>query len=70
MRSQHQRMVGRDLWKLYNPNPCSEQGRLEQVGQSCVQAAFEYLQGWTLHGLSGKPVPVSNRSHSKKDFYI
>jgi len=62
--------VGRSLWKLSDPKPCSEQGQLEQVAQSRVQAAFQYLQGWRPHGLSGKPVPVSNHSHSKKDFCI
>ena len=30
--------------------------------------AFEYLQGVTLHSLSGQPVPVLGHSHTEKVF--
>ena len=43
-------------------------GHLEPVAQDHVQTAFGYLQGWTLHNLSGHPVPVLGCPHSEKVF--
>jgi len=50
--------VGRDLWRSSGPTPLIKQGHLEPVVQDHVQTGFEYLQGWRLHSLSGKPVLV------------
>jgi len=44
------------------------QGQLQLVAQGCVHLCSEYLQGWTLHNLSGKLVPVFDDPHSKKVF--
>jgi len=49
-------------------NSLLKQGYLEPVAQGCVQTAFEYLQGWRLHNLSGQPVPVLGHPDSKKVF--
>jgi len=37
--------------------PCNERGHLQlhQVAQSPVQSDLEYLQGWSIHHLSGQP---------------
>ena len=49
-------------------HPWLEQGHLEQFAQDHVQKAFEYLQGWRLHNLSGQPMLVLGHPHSKKVF--
>ena len=48
--------------------PCHEQGHLplDQVAQSPVQPDLECSQGWGIHHLSGKPLPVSHHSCRKK----
>lgn len=50
----------------------SKQGQLEQVTQVCVQSGFEYihLQGWSLHHLSGQPLPVFDHSQNKKSCFL
>lgn len=50
----------------------SKQGQLEQVTQVCVQSGFEYihLQGWSLHHLSGQPLPVFDHSQNKKVVFL
>jgi len=48
--------------------PLLKQGHLDPVAQVCVQMAFEHLQGWRLHNLSGRPVPVLGHPHSEKVF--
>ena len=50
--------VRKDLWGSSSPTPLPKQGRLEQVAQDRLQAAFEYLQRRRLHNPSGKSVPV------------
>ncbi|KAK4830739.1 hypothetical protein QYF61_013189 [Mycteria americana] len=50
--------VGRDLWSSSAPNLLLKQGYLRPAAHHHVQTAFEYLQGWRLHNLSGKPVPM------------
>ena len=60
--------AGRDLWRSSGPTPLLKQGHLGQVASDHVQIAFEYLQGWRLHNLSGQPVPVLGHPHSKKVF--
>ena len=60
--------TGGDLWRSSGPTPVLKQGHLEQVAQDCIQMAFQYLQGWRLHNLSGQPVPVLGHSPSKKVF--
>jgi len=45
-----------------------KQGYLELVVQVNVRTAFKYLQRWRLNTLSGQPVPVLRRPHSKKVF--
>jgi len=37
---------------------CLKQGQIAQAFQACVQLGFNYLQGWTVHRLSGHLVPV------------
>ena len=59
--------VGKDLWKSH-PTLLLKQGHLDQAAQDCVSTAFEYLQGWKLHNLSGQPVSVLSHPHSKKVF--
>lgn len=46
--SQKHRMVavGRDLQMSFGPTLLLKQDHLEPAAQDCVQAAFEYLQGW------------------------
>ena len=67
--SQNHKMVfGRELWRSPGLNPLLKQGHLELVAQDHVQTVFEYLQGWRLHNLSGKPVPVLSHSQSEKVF--
>lgn len=43
---------------------------LQQVAQDHVQRAFEYLQGGSLHNLSGQPAPVCNHPHINKHFLM
>jgi len=50
--------VGRGLWRPSGLTTLLKQGHLELVAQDHVHTAFEYLQGWRLHRLSGQPVPV------------
>jgi len=68
--SQNRRLaeVGRDFWRLSGPTTLLKQGHPEQVAQDRIQAAFEYLQGWRLHHLSGHPVPGLSHHHSVKVF--
>lgn len=44
---------GRDLWGSCWPH-LLKQPHLELLAQVCVQMAFEHLQGWRLHNLSGQ----------------
>jgi len=60
--------VGKDLWRSSSPTPQLKQGPLEPFAQDYVQSAFELLQGWRLHSLSGQLVPVLDHPHSKKMF--
>ena len=55
--SQNHRMVevGRDIWMSSSPTLLLKQGHLGQVTQDHARSAFEYLQGWRLHNLSGQP---------------
>lgn len=45
-------VVGKGLWGLCNPPPCSKQYQLELVAEGLVQSGFEYLRGCRLHKLS------------------
>jgi len=54
--------VGGDLWRSYSPIPLLKQGHLELVAQDHVQVAFDCLQEWRLHNLSGQPVAVFTHS--------
>ncbi|KAK4825368.1 hypothetical protein QYF61_027121 [Mycteria americana] len=49
-------------------SPCNEQGhlQLDQVAQSPIQPDLDCLQGWGIHHLSGKPVPVFHHPHLLK----
>jgi len=60
--------VGRDIWGLSCPTSLLKKGHLKPVAQDHVQMAFEYLQGWRLHNISGQPVPVLGHPHSEKVF--
>ena len=60
--------VGRDLWRSSAPTTLLKQGHLQLVAQDHVQTAFEYLQGWRIHNLSGQPVPVLSHPHGAKVF--
>ena len=42
-----------------------KQGHSEPLAQDRAQTAFEYLQGWRLHNLSGQPVPGLGHRHSE-----
>lgn len=55
--------VGKDL-EIISSIPSAQAGSVEQVAQHYVQLGFEYLQGWSLHSLSGHLVPVSDHPHS------
>lgn len=59
---------GGHLWRLPNPSPCSEQGHLQWVAQDSFQVGFGYVQGWRVHSLPGKLVPVPDHSPSRKGF--
>ena len=60
--------LGRDLWRSSSATLPLKQGHLQPVVQDHVQRAFNYLQGWRLHNLSGHPVPVLGHLHSEKGF--
>jgi len=60
--------IGKDLWTLSGPTTMLKQGHLEPTAQDCIQAAFQYLQGWRLHKLSGQLMPVLGHSHNKEVF--
>ena len=57
-----------DLWRSCSPKPLLKQGHPEPVAQDRVQTAFEYIQGWRLHNLSGQPVPVLCHPQSEAVF--
>lgn len=59
--------VGRDLWRSATPALPLKLGQLEQTAQKPLQSGFEYLQGWSFHRLSGKPVWVFGCPHSEKN---
>ena len=48
--------------------PCHRQGHqppdplLDQAVQGSIQPGLEHLQGWSIHSLSGQPVPASHHS--------
>lgn len=54
--------VGRDLWRLSDPNFLLKQDHLQLVAQDQDHMTFKYLQGWRLHNLLGYPVPVLSSS--------
>jgi len=60
--------VGSDFWRSSRPTYPLTQGPLEPAPQDHVQVAFQYLQGWRLHNLSGQPVPGLSHPHSEKAF--
>ena len=68
--SQNHRMVEveRNLWRSSCATPLPKQDHQEQVVHDRVQMAFDHLQGWWHHNLSGEPVPVLSHSHSKNEF--
>ena len=68
LRNRRTTEVGRDLQRLCHPTLLLKQGHLKKAAQDHVQIAFEYLQGWRLHNLSGQPVPVLGHPHNKKVF--
>lgn len=56
-----------DFWRSSDPALPAEAGvRLQQAAEDHVQMFFQYLQGWTLHNLSGKPLPLLSYSHNTK----
>jgi len=58
--------IGRNFWTPPGPTELLKQGTLQHIAQDHVQAAFEYLQEWRLHHLSGQP--VLSHPHSRKVF--
>lgn len=50
--------VVRDIWRSFGPRSLLKQGHLEQIAQNHVQMAFQCLQGWRFHILSGQAFPV------------
>lgn len=44
--------------------PLLSRGTQSNTAQDYIQVAFEDLQNWRLHGLSGQPVPVLHHLHS------
>lgn len=65
--------VGRDLedHESYNPPPFPPTTGpphliLDQDAQGPIQPSLEHLQGWSIHNLSGQPVPAPHRSLGKK----
>jgi len=60
--------VKRELLRSSGPHLLLKPDHLEQVAQHHVQTAFQYLQGWRFHILSGIPVLVLIHSHSEDVF--
>jgi len=58
--------IERELCRSSGPTLLLKQGLLLLATQEGVQTAFEYLQGWRLHSLSGQLVPVVGHPYSKK----
>lgn len=61
-----------DLWTSSVPVSLLKQGDLEPVAHDHVQTAFECLQRWRVHSLSGQRVALLSHSRSEKvfpDFY-
>jgi len=50
--------MGRGLWRLSGPSPLLKAGPTTVGCSGPRQDSFEYLQGWKLHKLSGRPAPV------------
>ncbi len=48
--------------------PCNEQGhaQLDQVAQGLIQPRLKSFQGWSIHHISGQPVPY--HPHCKRLF--
>jgi len=61
--------LGGHLWASSGPTLHSEQGHAQWAAKDCVQWGFEYLQGWSLHDLSGYPVPMFDHP-SRKMFFL
>jgi len=51
-------------------NSLLKQGHLDQVAQDHAQSGSECLQGWRLHNLSVRSVPVFDHPHSKKNVLL
>ena len=70
MESQNRRMayVGINLKAHLFPAPCHGQyfHPPDHGAQEPIQLAFEYLQGWGTHSLSGQPAPVPHHPLSKE----
>ena len=49
--------------KLQSPAPDLV---LDQVAQGSIQPGLEHLQGWSIHSLSGQPVPAPHHSLCKE----
>lgn len=47
--------------------PLTEQGEMKKGVQDCVKWTSEHLQGWTLHNLPGKLVPLFSHAYGKID---
>ena len=59
--------MGRHLWRPSGAGSrWYSRATRSHLPRTCVQMAFEYLQGWRLRNLSGQPVPVLSHPHSKK----
>jgi len=50
------------------PTPCYVQRRQppDQAAQSHIQPGLECLQGWDIHSLLGRPVPLHHHTLSEK----
>lgn len=57
--------IEKDLWQSSGPTFLPKQSHLQQDPQDHIQAAFEAVQGGSLHNLCGQPVPVLHYPHSK-----
>ena len=55
---------------IISSNPSAHPGSSRAGAQDCVQTAFDYLQEWRLHNLSGQLVPVLRHPHSEKSFFL
>jgi len=60
--------VGKDLWRSPGPPSLLKQDHLQPAAQDHVHTAFEHLQSWRLHNLSGQPVPCLVTLTVKKIF--